>query len=738
MKKIISIVLIICCMLSIMLVSPVTAQASGYEGYSIVAENARFNMYFNNVNADIIIEDKSTGQTWRTIPEDIETQPQDANKMRAMSHIVVILAKGDKAVTEEFNSQALSVRAGTWKYQQIKDGIRIDYEFKDKKVFMGLEITLTDNGILATIPADSVKDNGAEYKIKEIKLLPYFGAVDNEDGYMILPDGSGTLVDFKDIFAKEDSTKEKILQMYGTDKASPLQDKTTITETARLPVFGIKRSDNAILGIVESGEALSYIASGTQGTGKGYFRTYTGFNYRDIQKVVLFKGQAQTATNKFGERQQPLVSPIHITQDMKVRYIFLDKEKADYAGMAETYRNYLIEKGQLKKLEQQGVQFNLSLLGGYRIKESVLGIPMLVMKPLTTFDQAEEIVKKLQDNGVENINLRYMGINKGGFRAYVTDKIKPESKLGGKKGLKDFIEFAKTAGVKLYMNGEINEVFEKGKGFSASRDSVRALSNAISFQWLWSAYKPRTTVGRGWFLLSPNSIVKFATKYADSVKSYGLDSIAFESLGDVIYADYRDKNPVYRDGAQDRWAEALAEVSKSMDNVMLTGGNSFVFPYATTLLNVPMDHSRLTVGTQSIPFYQMVIHGMIPYSGDASNMRFNTKEQFLRMIEYGAVPYYQLMYEESSVMKKSTYNTFYSGNYADWFDYAVDEYKQVKEAYEDINDKLMVGHEKLADGVFKTTYENGVSIIVNYNDTAYSSDGITVAAQNFIVKKGGM
>ena len=48
----------------------------------------------------------------------------------------------------------------------------------------------------------------------------------------------------------------------------------------------------------------------------------------------------------------------------------------------------------------------------------------------------------------------------------------------------------------------------------------------------------------------------------------------------------------------------------------------------------------------------------------------------------------------------------------------------------------ITAHEKLADKVYATTYEDGTRVIVNYNKTAVSAAGQTVNARDFVVVKG--
>lgn len=60
-----------------------------------------------------------------------------------------------------------------------------------------LEYTLTDEGLEVTIPNASIQYDKKHFTLISIQLLEYFGADkpgDASDGYVFLPDGSGSAV----------------------------------------------------------------------------------------------------------------------------------------------------------------------------------------------------------------------------------------------------------------------------------------------------------------------------------------------------------------------------------------------------------------------------------------------------------------------------------------------------------------------------------------------------------------
>lgn len=61
---------------------------------------------------------------------------------------------------------------------------------------VGIEYTLTDDGLKVTLPANSIKEQGS-FQIASIEILPYMTtAKRGNEGYMVIPDGSGAVMNF--------------------------------------------------------------------------------------------------------------------------------------------------------------------------------------------------------------------------------------------------------------------------------------------------------------------------------------------------------------------------------------------------------------------------------------------------------------------------------------------------------------------------------------------------------------
>ena len=94
-------------------------------------------------------------------------------------------------------------------------------------------MVLTDSGLSARILFDEIEEY-AEVLITNISLLPYFGAGTTADeGYILIPDGSGAVVEFNSGRVGMERFSKDI---YGRDMVLTTVKKTAISEEVALPV----------------------------------------------------------------------------------------------------------------------------------------------------------------------------------------------------------------------------------------------------------------------------------------------------------------------------------------------------------------------------------------------------------------------------------------------------------------------------------------------------------------------
>ncbi|HEX3077831.1 MAG TPA: DUF5696 domain-containing protein, partial [Lachnospiraceae bacterium] len=190
-----------------------------------------------------------------------------------------------------------------------------------------LEYRLTEDSLEVSIPTSHIKETGNAY-LSSIEVLRYLGAGSMEEsGYMLVPNGSGSLINFNN-GKKTDKYNQCI---YGMDPLSQSYSVVEKTVPARLPVFGIKHDKEAIFARITRGEALTNLIADVSGNLNSYNYVYPSFELRGYEKVSMFGASGVAA-------DLPTVEKNMYQLNLTVSYSFLTGENASYSGMANYYR----------------------------------------------------------------------------------------------------------------------------------------------------------------------------------------------------------------------------------------------------------------------------------------------------------------------------------------------------------------------------------------------------------------
>ena len=154
--------------------------------------------------------------------------------------------------------------------------------------------------------------------------------------------------------------------------------------------------------------------------------------------------------------------------------------------------------------------------------------------------------------------------------------------------------------------------------------------------------------------------------------------------------------------------------------------------YSDCIFDAYSTSSNMFIETESIPFYQIALHGLIGYSLESVNSSPNPQEQYLRCVEYGASIFYEWIYEDASATRNSRNSDLFYANYSVWLDQCEEQYHSINNTLADTAGLLIESHEKLADGVYQTVYEDGSAVVVNYNTSTYISSFGEVPAKGFL------
>ena len=690
-----------------------------------ISENKEYELHVNLENGEFAVIVKKTGHIWWSNPlgKDDDKKAKDIWKTSLKSQIIYERTNNAGKIDERHNSFLASYKKGGLKVTQTDGGFRADYNFVDQKVTIPLEVKLHDNYLSAFVPINEIINNNEDLLIKNITLLPFFGAANEGDnGYMLVPDGSGALINLNNNKAIKEPLR---IPVYGDDDSIPSLTKTNVKQTAHLPVFGMKKGDNAFLGVVHESAAISEIMAYVSGMTSSYNTTYASFKLRTIDTYQI--------TDRSGKlRNIPIIdkSPLKYNK-LEVRYYFTDNEHADYNGMAKAYQLYLMEeKGATGKKIKDDSGLYLDLYGGVLKKKSFLGMPVEATQVLTDYKGAGNIIKEYKNAGIDDFIIRYRNVAKQDINKRSTDKFSFNSKIGGKKEYRRLLSVVGEGNI--YTSVDPVNVTGYGWIFSTMDATVKTPGQLPAYQYSYhlahnfvDKERPR------WYLLSPGVVASQLEKYIrnSSKNEYG-KQIAIDEIGERIYSDY-GKSKMNRVETETVWTQSLKTNESAGASLMFSGGNSYVIPYADRIVNVPTSGSGYVLTDVEIPFIQLVMNGLVNYSTQPINLSSNPHRSLLQAIESGSSLHYALIHEEPSLMMETELQWLYSGDYKKWMSTIVDHYHRYKMVRDKVDNSKIIDHKILKSGLTETVYENGISVIVNYNKQDEAVDGMIIPTMDF-------
>ena len=652
-------------------------------------------------------------------------------KLENGTYVLNDSAKKSKVGMEKLNK--IFEKAGYTEEDYAKD-MEGHEEDESLSITIPLEYRLTDKGLEATVKAADIEEHGNVY-ISQIDVLQFFGAASNKaQGYILVPDGSGALINLN----SGNQATAYNQAIYDIDPVAQNYVVIEETECARLPIFGIKADDNAIFARITAGDAIASVNADVAGKLNNYNYAYASFNVREKELLNMFGVQGSKS-------DIPVVEKSLYKIDLSVSYSFLTKDDASYSGMARTYRKQLIDEGILKETNQsESVPLYLDIIGGVEQKKHIMGIPYEGVCAMTTYDEASEIVDNLYDSDITNLRLNYQGWFNGGIYHDVADKIKLIGSVGSKSDLESLNKKLEDKGGKLFMDVAFQKVSHESKRFTSVLEASKYYSGYVVELGATDPSTVRQTSNLEWYdemiyyMISPKFLNRYVDKFASKITKYDVSGINLTDLGSVLTSDKKRSELINRQQAENIVIGQYEKLAETKKNLMETGGNEYSLKYVSDIIDAPTSYSAYYIIDEQVPFYEMVIHGSISYSGEAFNLMDDDLDDdfVLNCIEYGIAPRFTLSYKDPSKMKYTSSADKYSVLYTTWLDKAKEMYGNINEALKDVDGSAMINHEKLDNGLIKVDYENGKTIYINKTSQDITVDGNTVKAKNYL-KTGG-
>ncbi len=686
------------------------------EDYVLCAEENGLKLYVQPSTTAFYVE-TAAQEKWFSCPEDRENDwfADGIYKMEMASLMVVQYTDTSNGESSRFNTMTGSVYDNTYRLSTLESGFRVDYEFSEYNVTIPLCVYLEDGMLRVRVLLDQIEKQDGFF-IRSIALLPFFGAGGEADeGYLFVADGEGGIIRFNN---GKNTFSPYQRPIYGQEPTElPENYDLQVADTAvRLPVYGIRRNDAAFLAVVEESAASGQLCAYTNLQQTGYANTYVDFQV--MSEMDYDFGNAKTPMYEEGDFAETQIG---------VAYRFLSGDDADYSGMARSYRQYLIDGG-VQPAASEDPALYLNLVGGVNKTVSRLGIQSKQTVALTTTEQVVAIASWLRERGVDNLVIRYTDWQKQELAGKTPDSLKIAGTL--QKGGVSLSDLLNRREFVFYPSLDAVTTFSKAGFFKKTFGTATDLSGVTR---RWNAYSPGLGFGTGdtYYRLSAGKRMEALTAIGKLADKY--DRLACSDIVNELYNDFRD-TVCKRDRMSRKITSWLSGISSDL---LLVNPNAYAFGAAERITSAPITSSGQDLIDVSVPFYGIVMSGLRTYASQPLNAGAGD-DAVLRALESGTLPAFTWIYADVSVLKNTDQSALSGCGFVRTRESAVKLYALYSRLYTATEGSALHAHSVVADGVTVSTYENGATVYINFNEQETTlPDGTRLAGRSCRMTKGG-
>jgi len=611
----------------------------------------------------------------------------------------------------------------------IEDSMR--YELSGESVQPAFSLTLRyildGRSLVVNVPFDRIGFRSA-FPITELSLLPFMGSgYLNDSGYMMVPDGSGAIINFNN---GKHNQNEYNIEIYGHDEAMPRYELINDNK-ALFPAFGIHKNGAALLGIIEEGASYASIRADVSGRNSSWNRVYPIFEMVHRARMDL------------AERNQRAVymyeAGLPTGESITVRYT--PCAEPGYMGMAREYRSWLLER--YPELNNRrvtgGVPVAVEIIGAVNKTQHRFGLPFDLPLKLTSYREMESMINDFADFGWKNVQVKLNGWFNRSVDHTVPTKVRLINQLGNRNDFMSIVDSANKHNFDLYP--EVDFVFMRDvgtfSGFSLYSDAARFVNRErvqrFPFSFVW--FGERRQWGKMSYLSRPETTMKMIDEFMPRAAELGMTNIAFRNMGSRLSGDYHEKRHISREASKRLRQEQFEKMTQAGNGILVHTGFVYSAPWASIVVDMIIEDQNFGITDASIPFLPIVLHGLVPYTGRAINLAEDYTRNLLKTIESGAGLYFSFMTEETAVLQETKFRQFYANEYHRWINDANALYQKFNADFGHLYNQSIVNHVILSPGVTVTQYADGTRVVVNISENAWNYNGINVDPDSYIVRR---
>lgn len=684
-----------------------------------IAENDQLELFVEEETIAIAIVDKTNGTVWASYDTESDLAADGYSQ-----EIINYIQSGISITTYDGNtpSRRTILDAGVEKeIQQKQNGVIVTVDFTLQKIKFDVSISIQGGDLLVHIPADSVEEYNENLGktgknntyLNQITIFPFLGSTEGqENGYVVIPDGAGVLVNLSDIPKSSDGYSGFV---YGKDNGyenNPKQRKFSSKplEHVTLPIYGIIHDEGhkGLLVIAENGESYATYNYRPKNTDTRYYQSYFTYTYRTVYAQL----QSRVNKDQFLLDYQEKPNSFDLVQ----RYVFLE-EQADYVGVAKKYRSFLEKKYDFedsKKQNDNQIPMKIDFITN-EMKEDSLGLEEVV---LTTYENAAEVVNQLQEKGYTTLDITFKTFNKEKWQYGINSF----NSLGGKNKLREVLDGFKRDNV------DFNYYVDYSKSYFNATQFAAYKMNRSTFTILNSENEMMA------YLNNPKYYSNFIKKDIEFLNDFSIDSLAVDGLNTNIFTHFDQDNYTNSLTNMANTSHLLEYLTENEIKISLYSPNAYLYPYLNKHFDTPYFSSNLSFADETVPLLQLILSGQTEMYSTYLNNASNDQKAALKLIEFGLYPSFLMTDESAYKLKETPSNNISVSEYRYLENRMENYYQSINSVLSEVIGEEMVDHKIVEEGIVNIRYSNGKTIWINYNDRDYKNEEIEIERKGVIVK----
>jgi hypothetical protein len=345
-----------------------------------------------------------------------------------------------------------------------------------------------------------------------------------------------------------------------------------------------------------------------------------------------------------------------------------------------------------------------------------------------------DIARALKSAGVERAELCLVGWNIGGHDGRWPQSFPAEPVLGGDESLRECIKAVRDMGYLIVPHGNYLDAYRIADSWDEEWLAKTADGGLPKSSGAWGG-------GMSARICPQRAYERFASRDMWRMGAYGFRGLGYFDVVSIVHAEecHDPRHPVTRaEGA--KWWGRGAALSKRVFGGFASEGafDHFVGDLDSALYVSFEDPRRENAGLvdRFAPFPQLVYNGVFAMNPFTRTINFTAQERYwqLKLVEFGGRPTFYF----HSKFKHDGRNWMGDGDLGCATDEelarAVAKIKEGADVYAALSHlqyEFMHEHEEVAPGVWRTSYDNGERVYVNYTDKPFTCADGTVDAEGW-------